>query len=70
MKTAFLIGVIILCWGCAATFAPRITDTMIHADITSRDQCLSCHLEGNKGAPVAPSRMLKEDRKVCTRCHR
>ncbi|OGC76102.1 MAG: hypothetical protein A2Z27_04430 [candidate division Zixibacteria bacterium RBG_16_50_21] len=71
MKTVLsLLGIGLLCLGCAATFAPRITDTNIHHASMARDQCLTCHLEGKQGTPTAPGRMLKEDRRVCTRCHR
>jgi len=51
-------------------FAPGITDTRIHRMVTPKEQCLSCHLEGKEGAPKAPARMLKEDRKNCIRCHK
>ncbi len=57
--------------GCAALFAPRITDTFIHRNrVFSREDCLSCHLEGKDGAPKAPKAMLKEGRRNCVRCHK
>lgn len=65
-----IFGIVILCWGCAAIFAPRITDTGVHRMVTSREQCLSCHLEGKNSAPKAPDRMLENDRRNCVRCHR
>jgi|GEM_PF-4898412 len=71
MKSLIIVfGTIVLGWGCAATLAPRITDTSVHRKVGDREECLSCHLRGMHGAPVAPARMLKEDRRVCTRCHR
>ncbi|MCI0530394.1 MAG: hypothetical protein L0Y74_00355 [candidate division Zixibacteria bacterium] len=56
--------------GCASILAPRITDTDIHKLVSKREECLSCHLEGKKGAPVAPARMLEPDRHNCVRCHK
>ncbi len=65
-----VIGVFILCLGCAATFAPRITDTLVHRYVIVKTECLSCHLEGKNGAPVVPARMLQDDRRNCIRCHK
>jgi len=64
-----LLGVVVLAIGCARTFAPRISDTGIHRKPMSREDCLTCHLQGDKETPQAPKRMLKVDRENCKKCH-
>ena len=70
MTKIFLVLVtIILAIGCARTFAPRITDTLVHRKPMLRDDCLTCHLQGDNETPKAPNRMLKIDRENCKKCH-
>jgi len=70
MKRLLVIsGVLFLAISCAKTFAPRISDTGVHRKPMSRDDCLTCHLQGDKETPRAPKRMLKIDRENCKKCH-
>ncbi len=68
-KFFLILGVLLLGIGCARTFAPRITDTLLHRKPMAREDCLVCHSRGDKEAPQAPKRMLAVDRENCRKCH-
>ncbi|OGC79840.1 MAG: hypothetical protein A2145_03590 [candidate division Zixibacteria bacterium RBG_16_40_9] len=68
-RLSIILGILLLAMGCARTFAPRITDTFVHRKSMSREDCLTCHVQGDKVTPKAPKRMLKVDRENCRKCH-